>query len=111
MIIQIAVIGAALVSSARAAERPHQLSISVVVPTDVLKFERIASARYHVRFRRIIAADIDRDGDLDVVAATEHDFMVWMNDGFGHLNRQIPRRSPFAAGRSAERTWGSDGTR
>lgn len=42
----------------------------------------------------VIAADIDADGDLDVVASDGSlDLLVWTNDGAGHLTRRRPMRS------------------
>lgn len=42
----------------------------------------------------ILAADIDADGDLDVVATdTSLELLVWTNDGSGRLTRKQPRRS------------------
>jgi hypothetical protein len=41
-----------------------------------------------------ITADIDSDGDLDVVATDQSlNLLVWVNDGTGHLTRQRPRHS------------------
>jgi|SRR5581483_551803 len=42
----------------------------------------------------IVVADIDRDGDADVVATDDalHLF-VWLNDGTGHLTQQRPARA------------------
>jgi len=41
-----------------------------------------------------VTADIDADGDLDVVATDQElNLLVWVNDGTGHLTRQHPRRS------------------
>jgi hypothetical protein len=46
-------------------------------------------------FVAVVTADIDADGDLDVVAASESlELFVWTNDGTGHLTRQTPHRSP-----------------
>lgn len=43
------------------------------------------------RFVAIIAADIDADGDLDVIAADRAlNLYVWVNDGAGHLTLQTP---------------------
>src|SRR5262252_1106917 len=40
----------------------------------------------------VVAADIDADGDLDVVAAgADLELIVWTNDGSGHLERLEPR--------------------
>src|SRR5690242_11436409 len=45
---------------------------------------------------RSIAIDIDRDGDLDVIASTrEAPVAVWLNDGFGHLTPARPRPSAW----------------
>jgi hypothetical protein len=53
-------------------------------------------------FVSVVAADIDADGDLDVVAASASlELFVWTNDGSGHLTRQAPTRS--AGWRSAPR--------
>ncbi len=42
----------------------------------------------------IVAADIDADGDLDVIASDANlDLFVWVNDGQGHLSRRPSRRS------------------
>jgi len=41
-----------------------------------------------------VTADIDADGDLDVVATDQSlNLLVWVNDGTGHLTRQWPRHS------------------
>jgi len=40
------------------------------------------------RFVRVVADDVDQDGDLDVVASVGSlDLMVWQNDGAGHFTR------------------------
>ena len=40
------------------------------------------------RFVRVVADDVDRDGDIDVVASLGSlDLMVWTNDGAGHFTR------------------------
>ena len=42
----------------------------------------------------VTAADIDADGDLDVVGNDGSlDLIVWGNDGTGHLTRRYPKRS------------------
>jgi len=46
------------------------------------------------RFVSIVAADIDDDGDLDVVASDSSLHLhVWVNDGSGHFTRQRPHKS------------------
>ena len=40
------------------------------------------------RFVRVVADDVDLDGDIDVVASLGSlDLMVWTNDGAGHFTR------------------------
>src|SRR5215813_12869498 len=42
----------------------------------------------------IVAADIDSDGDLDVVASDSAlQLHVWVNDGAGHFTLRTPARS------------------
>jgi hypothetical protein len=42
----------------------------------------------------VVTADIDADGDLDVVASdSKLDLFVWVNDGQGHLSRRPFRHS------------------
>jgi len=41
-----------------------------------------------------VTADIDADGDLDLIATDQSlNLLVWVNDGTGHLTRQRPRHS------------------
>lgn len=49
------------------------------------------------RFLQVVTRDIDRDGDLDVIATDgTADLLVWENDGAGHFTRKTPdRRSDF----------------
>ncbi len=51
---------------------------------------------------RVVAAalaDIDADGDLDVVAFDGSlDLLVWSNDGTGHFTRRYPTHDPDAGG-------------
>ena len=49
----------------------------------------------HPEFVSVVAADIDADGDIDIVAASGSlELFVWTNDGAGHLTRQAPHRVP-----------------
>jgi hypothetical protein len=51
------------------------------------------------RLVAIVTADIDADGDLDVVASdTDLQIHVWVNDGAGHLTPRSPMRTT---------TWGA----
>jgi hypothetical protein len=45
------------------------------------------------QFVRVVADDIDEDGDLDVVANVGSlDLLVWENDGAGHFSRSSSHR-------------------
>jgi hypothetical protein len=48
------------------------------------------------QFVRVVADDVDRDGDIDVVASLDSlDLIVWQNDGAGHFTR-LPSSSHTA---------------
>src|SRR5579862_7732885 len=78
---------------------------------DVAAFARTIATRYQVVLQRVVTADIDRDGDLDVVAATDRGFLVWVNDGSGRLTSQTPRPQSGLLGGSADDTWSGGQTR
>ena len=45
------------------------------------------------QFVRVVADDVDRDGDIDVVASLDSlDLAVWKNDGAGHFTREPSSR-------------------
>ena len=53
-------------------------------------------------FLSLLAADIDADGDLDVVGIDEfRKLVVWENDGTGHLTRKRPAEPQGSGARSA----------
>ena len=68
-------------------------------------FRWLVANRYHVEFSHVVAADIDRDGDIDVIATTDHTFTVWVNDGAGHLTSQRPTAGPALDGQRPATTW------
>ena len=46
------------------------------------------------RFVSIVAADIDADGDIDVVASDSSLHLhIWVNDGSGHFTARQPEKS------------------
>jgi VCBS repeat protein len=54
-------------------------------PTDVQLDASVAA---------VVGDDVDRDGDLDLIAATTSgDVVIWLNDGHGHFTRQQPQQS------------------
>lgn len=78
---------------------------------DVATFSRFIEARFSVVLRRVIAADIDRDGDVDILAATDRGFFVWVNDGAGHLTAQSAKRKAAIDGTALGDTWRGDASR
>jgi hypothetical protein len=59
---------------------------------DLAAFEQTFIARYNVGLFQAVVADIDRDGDGDVLATTDDGLSVWVNDGEGQLTSQPPLR-------------------
>jgi hypothetical protein len=92
-------------SQARAASTTFRAEVGVGRQIDVVAFERLVARRYDIEVRTLIAADIDRDGDVDVVAATNRGFIVWLNDGAGHLTSQAPAHHPSVDGTAGGASW------
>jgi len=55
---------------ARAGVRPTGAQVPSGRSVDLDAFAHLVSLRYDVAFRSVIAADLDRDGDQDVISAT-----------------------------------------
>jgi hypothetical protein len=91
-------------STAFAGTVPAGSVVRVDRAIDLAAFTRTIATRYQVVLQRVAAADIDHDGDLDVVAATDRGFLVWVNDGGGRLTSQTARPKTGLDGRSPE-TW------
>ena len=72
---------------------------------DAKTFAHQIALTYHVDPRHVLAADIDRDGDLDVLAATDDGFIVWVNDGAGRFTSQTPEPRPLVNGLPAGNSW------
>jgi len=89
----------------RAESAPCAASMRIGVTLDAAAFVRGVAARYRIELRHVVAADIDRDGDLDVVASTDRGFLVWVNDGSGRLTSQTPQPKTGLDGRSPGETW------
>jgi hypothetical protein len=80
--------------SASAGILPAGARVRIGSTFDAPAFESAVARRYHVSFHRILAADVDRDGDIDVIATTDRDLVVWVNDGAGHLTSQTVAAPP-----------------
>jgi VCBS repeat protein len=93
----------------RAGSLPPRAEVGLTSGVETELFRRLVASRYHVEFRIVVAADVDQDGDLDVVAATDRSVTVWVNDGAGHLSvRRLPHR-PEMTNSGPGNTWqGSD---
>ena len=95
-----------LSAPARAASLPPRAEIGLTSGVEAGAFRSLVRSRYHVEYRVVVAADVDRDGDLDVLATTDRGVTLWVNDGAGHLRaHRLPHRPrPFAPGatRAAE---------
>jgi len=83
--------------AAQAAPVPAGEVMRISHPVDPATFTRAFTASYDVDLRRVVVADIDRDGDADVLAATDHDLLVWVNDGAGRLISTPVARAPLDA--------------
>jgi hypothetical protein len=105
MLLVAAVVCVAWPSPAGAAPMTLRADVGVGRQIDVDAFERIVARRYHIEFRKVVAADVDRDGDVDVVAATDRGFIVWLNDGAGHLTSQPPAHRPSVDGSASGASW------
>jgi VCBS repeat protein len=108
---RVAIIAAMLLAFARpsAADVPPGAVIRVDRVIDLASFSRTIASRYDIVVHRAVTADIDRDGDLDVLTASDHGFDVWVNDGAGRLTSQPQRpHVPMAAGAPDDRWRESD---
>lgn len=55
----------------------------------------LPSTDVDLKISSLVAADLDSDGDLDIVAAdpAKGSIVVWVNDGAGRLTRKRPRQT------------------
>jgi len=92
-------------TAAHATTVPRDAVVRVGATVDAATFARAVALRYHVVLNRVVAADIDRDGDLDVLSTTDRGFLVWVNDGTGQLTSQPPKHRPFIDGAATPDSW------
>ena len=101
--------GLAHPAAARAEIVPRGATIRIGLTLDAAAFARSVEARYRVELRRVVAADVDRDGDLDVLASTDRELLVWVNDGDGWLTSQAPPgHKPDVSAVPSGNTWRED---
>jgi hypothetical protein len=101
------VLGLTLVPRDAAAALP-QLRVGERLDPPALRLLVPSADRLQIRVA--IGADIDADGDVDVVATTDRDLVVWINDGRGQFRRRAAHRHPIADGPPAPDSWNGDGT-
>jgi len=92
-------------TAAHAASLPAHAQVRAGQCVEPSSFRGLVANRYHVEFESVVAADIDRDGDIDVVATTDDSLTVWVNDGDGHLTAQPAPQGPALEGRAPASTW------
>jgi hypothetical protein len=105
MIATMVAIGAGAAVDARAASVPAGTVVRMERAVDTAAFARAIDRQFHITLRHVVATDIDRDGDLDIVASTDRGFMVWVNDGDGRLTKQSPKHAPMIEGAAPVGTW------
>ena len=94
-----------MAAPARAGSLPPRAEVGLTSGVETELFRQLVSNRYHVQYRVVLAADVDRDGDLDVLASTDRSVTVWVNDGAGHLTaHRLPHR-PSMTTREPDDTW------
>jgi hypothetical protein len=94
-----------IAAPARAASLPPRAEVGLTSAVEAGLFRRLVLSRYHVEFRIVVTADVDRDGDLDVVASTGRSVTVWVNDGAGHLRAHRLPHGPVTTFQAPDNTW------
>jgi hypothetical protein len=94
-----------IAAPAQAGSLPPRAEVGLPSGVETELFRRLVASRYHVEFRIVVAADVDQDGDLDVVATTDRSVIVWVNDGAGHLRAQRLPHRPAMTNSGPANTW------
>ncbi len=90
---------------------PANADVRVGSAVNLETFTRAVATRYHVELRRVVAADIDRDGDVDFVAATDAGLRVWVNDGGGQLTAKAPQHGSAPIAWAPGVAWNGESSR
>lgn len=94
-----------LAAPARAGSLPPRAEVGLTSGVETELFRRLVASRYHVEFRVVVAADVDQDGDIDVLASTDRGVTVWVNDGAGHLRAHRLPHHPAMTNSASGNTW------
>ena len=103
--VALAVVSPLAAASAHAQSLPVDAEVRAGRFVEPADFRQLVAIRYNVEFKKVVAADIDSDGDIDVLATTDRTFTVWVNDGAGHLTSQRPTHAPGVDATSPATTW------
>jgi hypothetical protein len=90
---------------ARASGLPPGAHVHVARTFDAPAFERAITHSYHVTLNEIVAADVDRDGDIDVITASDGVVVFWVNDGQGFLSSSEASGRPSLDGGTPASVW------
>jgi hypothetical protein len=91
---------------ARASGLPVGAHVQVARTFDAPAFERAIAHSYRVTLKKIVTADADRDGDIDVITASDGVVVFWVNDGQGNLSSsQASTGSSSIEGGEPARGW------
>ena len=91
---------------ARASGLPVGAHVQVARTFDAPAFERAIAHSYRVTLKKIVAADVDRDGDMDAITASDGMVVFWVNDGQGYLSSsQASTRSSAIDGGAPAPVW------
>src|SRR5689334_13993555 len=104
-VIALAALSALQATRAQAETLPAFAQVRASRSVEATTFRQLVETRYQVEFRKVVATDIDRDGDIDVLATTDRSLTVWVNDGVGHLTSQRRESDPSIDSRPRSNTF------
>ena len=99
-------LGFALTAMSIASVARAEMRSSIADPFgDAGLFRAVPGPPRNIEVRVAVAADIDQDGDIDLVANTNTGLVVWVNDGTGHFDTQPPGRAPVTHEEEPATSW------